>query len=358
MKPLLPRIVLALAFAAAPGLALAQSQPDMALDAGTRAAVIDALIGQMNEKYVSPDTAKQVETLLRTELRGGKYDQLTSASQFAKTLTETLRETANDRHLQVRFSPEPLPAKLEPDENDPAVDAEMARRVKFNSGVAHVERTRGNIGYLKVDFFPPAKHVASFYGAAMTLLNGTEALIIDLRSNRGGDPNGVAALESYFFDKPTLMNTIYYRSGKKTEEYWTSAELKGPGYGQAKPVYILTSQKTFSGGEDLAYSMQAQKRATLIGASTGGGANPGGVQRLHTHFGAFISEGRAINPVTKTNWERVGVKPDIAVEPDDALRQARLLALKSILDKNTDPRGRAELTDLLQKESASGGIRN
>ncbi|MFD2368112.1 S41 family peptidase [Pseudoduganella sp. GCM10020061] len=343
------RKLIALAFAAAlPFAASAAPEPaDMTLDAATRSAVIDALIGSMHERYVSPETAKQMETLLRTELKAGKYDQLTSARQFAQTLTGTLSEAANDRHLGVRFSPEPLPEEGPARREPPA--SEVAGWVKFNSGVAQVERMQGNIGYLKIAFFPPAEHMGDIYGAAMTLLNGTRALIIDLRGNSGGSPAAVALLESYFFDQRTLMNTIYEREGNRTREFWTTRDLKGPRYGSTRPVYILTDNKTFSGGEDMSYSMQVRKRATLIGATTGGGANPGGVRRLHAHFNAFIPHGRAINPVTKTNWERVGVKPDIEVAPTEALRHARMLALRHGLDNATDPRERADLAGLLEE---------
>lgn len=350
MKLPLARLAIAAALAL-PLSAMAAPEPaDMPLDAATRSAVIDSLISNMHERYVSTDIAKQMEALLRAELKAGKYDNLTTARQFADTLTRTLKEAGNDRHLNVRFSPEPLPENA--GRRQPT-DVELAQWTKLDSGVVQVERLPGNIGYLKVNFFPPADHLGPIYGAAMTLLNGTEALIIDLRANRGGSPEGVALLESYFFDKRTLMNTFFEREGNRTREFWTSTELAGPRYGATKPVYILTSNKTFSGGEDMSYSMQVQKRATLIGATTGGGANPGSMRRLHPHFSAFIPFGRAINPVTKTNWERVGVKPDIEVDPEDALRQARILALQHALKQpNVDPRTRAEL-DSLQKKDAT-----
>lgn len=354
MKLSFSRKLTAAVFAAIlPLTAFAAPEPaDMQLDAPTRSAVIDALVGKMHERYVSPDTARAMEQLLRAELKAGKYDRLTSARQFADTLTGTLKEAANDRHLHVRFSPEALPEESAGARQEPS-SSEVADWVRYNSGVAQVERLPGNIGYLKIAFFPPAEHMGEIYGAAMTLLHGTRSLIIDLRGNSGGSPEGVALLESYFFDKRTLMNTFYEREGKRTREFWTSTNLKGPHYGAIKPVYILTDNKTFSGGEDMSYSMQVQKRATLIGATTGGGANPGSYRRLHAHFHAFIPYGRAVNPVTKTNWERVGVKPDVEMDAAGALRHARILALRHALASATDPRERADLDDLLQKASAN-----
>lgn len=353
MKALLSRTLAALALAAPlPFSAMAQDRPDMQIDAATRAAVIDELVVRLNKDYVFADTAKKLEALLRNEQEAGKYDGLASARQFANALTATLREAANDRHLAVRFSATPVPVQTDAQRHGEDPDyAEQLRRVNY--GVARVEHLAGNIGYLKVDFFPHQQHVGTTYAAAMTLLGGTDALVIDLRENRGGEPETVALLESYFFNRDTHMNSIYSRDGNMTRQYWTTPAVGGRHYGQLKPVYILTSRKTFSGGEDMAYSMRARGRATVIGETTGGGANPGEFYRLHKHFAAFISTGSATNPVTGQNWEGVGVSPDIAVAAGDALRQARLLALRQLLDTATDADERATLEKLLRKESGS-----
>ncbi|HEU4850766.1 MAG TPA: S41 family peptidase [Telluria sp.] len=346
MNAVLSRL-LASCLLAVSAVAGAQARPDMAVDAATRTQVIDALVSQMHARYVFPDTARAVETRLRAEQQAGKYDQVTSARQFAKALTESLRASTNDKHLHVMFSAQALPATKADDE------AELARESSRNNGVMQVERQRGNIGYLKIDSFPFPRFVEEAYGAAMTLLAGTEALIIDLRSNVGGEPEGVALLESYFFGQPTLMNTVHYRNHARPTEYWTAREVRGRRYGESKPVYILTGARTVSGGEDLSYSMQARKRATLVGAVTAGGANPGEVQRLTEHFQAFIPDGHAVNPVTGASWERIGVTPDVLTAQDDALRQARILALTALRAKAGSDDERASLEAILQKESAA-----
>ena len=89
-----------------------------------------------------------------------------------------------------------------------------------------------------------------------------------------------------------------------------------------KPVYVLTSVRTFSGGEEFAYDMQVMKLAELVGETTGGGANPGGTVPLAAGLAMFIPGGRAMNPTTKTNWEGVGVVPDVAVSSENALKVA------------------------------------
>ncbi|MFD2368111.1 S41 family peptidase [Pseudoduganella sp. GCM10020061] len=348
------RILLAAAFLCiVPATAAPMPAPkDMAIDAATRKSVIEGVIGRLHQHYVFPETAARVEAVLRTRLNDGAYDQITSARQFAQTLSKTLIETAGDRHMRVRYWPTPIVHGFEPEDDPKAYQEALAQEAHADHGVTRVERMSGNIGYLKIDVFPPAAFVSDVYASAMRLLNGTDALIIDLRDNRGGEPDAVALMESYFFDQPTLMNTVFERRTGKAREYWTTRDIKGPAYGQSKPIYILTSKYTFSGGEDLSYSMRARVRATLVGETTGGGANPGDMRRVQAHFSVFIPDGRAINPVTGTNWEGVGVSPDIAVAPAEALSTARILALKAVMATAQDARQRTELATLLERETA------
>jgi C-terminal processing protease CtpA/Prc len=114
-----------------------------------------------------------------------------------------------------------------------------------------------------------------------------------------------------------------------------------------KPVYVLTSRRTFSGAEECAYDFQTQKRATLVGETTGGGANPGDDFGLAHGFLAFIPTGRAINPVTHTNWEHVGVKPDISVAAAKAQQTAHVAILRTLLAEAKDAELREELQDSL-----------
>src|SRR6185437_14342657 len=127
-----------------------------------------------------------------------------------------------------------------------------------------------------------------------------------------------ALLLSYFFaeNDGRHLNDIYWHKDGTTDQFWTVPVAGSRFLG---PVYVLTSARTFSGGEECAYDFQTQKRATLVGETTGGGANPGGMVPLGGGLAAFVPTGKAINPVTKTNWEHVGVKPDIAVPAADAL---------------------------------------
>ena len=155
-----------------------------------------------------------------------------------------------------------------------------------------------------------------------------DVLIIDLRANHGGDPSTVAQVASYLFDdKPVHLSDVVERDGS-TRAFWTEPTVAGKRFGGKKPVYVLTSAETFSGGEALAYDLQSLRRATLIGETTGGGANPTSAHALDDWFAIGVPWARAVNPVTKTNWEGVGVRPDVATKAtaalDEALRRAAL----------------------------------
>jgi len=141
-------------------------------------------------------------------------------------------------------------------------------------------------------------------------------------------------------------------AGNKTEEFWTKSSVPGKKYGE-KDVYLLTSNRTFSAAEEFSYNLKNLKRATIIGETTGGGAHPGDMVRLGDHFGVFIPSGRAISPITKTNWEGTGVEPDIKVPKDEALKTAYLMALKKSLANIKDDNvkgGVKGLIDQTQKE--------
>ena len=314
------------------------------VDAATRQQVIANTIREMNTQYVFPDMAKQVESALLRQHKAGAFEAQTSANGFADSMTEALQAVTHDKHIRMRYSAEPLDdrqADRAPTagEREAYLKSEQAR----NFGVEKVERLPGNIGYIELRGFASAELAGEAIAAAMNLVAHSSALIIDLRRNGGGDPATVALMSSYLFSERTHLNDMYWREGNRTEQFWTQDWVPGKRFDAKKPVYVLTSRRTFSGAEEFSYNLKNLKRATLIGETTGGGAHPGDMVKVATHFHVFIPGGRAISPITKTNWEGTGVEPDVKVAADDALRVAQVMALKPIVEGAGDSDVKAQL---------------
>ncbi|HEX5873025.1 MAG TPA: S41 family peptidase [Pyrinomonadaceae bacterium] len=340
-------LLLALSIA---NVAVAQpEQPDLTIDAATRTQVIDTMLKRLNDSYVFPEVAKKMEQSIRDRAAKKEYDQITSAKEFAMTLTKDLQAVSNDKHLRVRYSHRGIPERGQRREPTAEEREERKRELSWmNHGFTKVERLPGNIGYIEFRNFMDEELGADTVAAAMNFVNGTDALIIDLRGNGGGNPAMVALICSYLFGpEPVHLNDLYWREGNRTDEFWTRKEVAGKRY-LNKDVYVLTSKRTFSGAEEFSYNLKNLKRATIIGETTGGGAHPGGGFRLSENFGIFVPTGRAISPITKTNWEGTGVPPDIAVPADQALTIARITALKKSLTKLQNP----DLKEGVQEEIA------
>ena len=325
-------------------------QPDLTIDAATRTQVVDAILKRLNDSYVFPEVAKKMEQSIRERVEKKEYDQITSAKEFSKKLTDDLQAVSKDKHLRVRYSHQVIPERG-PRREPTAEEQEQRKRdlTWMNHGFGKVERLRGNIGYLEFFNFADEELGADTVAAAMNFVNGTDALIIDMRNNGGGNPAMVALVCSYLFGpEPVHLNDLYWREGNRTDEFWTRKEVSGKRYVN-KDVYVLTSKRTFSGAEEFTYNLKNLKRATIIGETTGGGAHPGGGFRISEHFGMFVPTGRAISPITKTNWEGTGVTPDVAVPADQALLVARLMAMKKSLTTLTNPDFKAGVEDEIQK---------
>lgn len=328
-----------------------ENAPDRNISASDRAKVIDSVFENINRTYVFPEMAKKMEAHVRGLVGKGEYDSVTSGQKLAEKLTEDLQSVSKDGHLRVRFSYETLPVRSR---NDQPSEAEIDERKQFmknvNYGFEKVERMAGNIGYLEFRGFFDHESGADTVAAAMNFLSNTDAMIIDLRRNGGGSPMMVALISSYLFGEEKVhLNDLYWREGDRTDEFWTMPErVKGPRY-EGKDIYILTSKYTFSGAEEFTYNLKNLKRATVIGETTGGGAHPGGTVRLTDHFSAFIPTGRAINPITKTNWEGTGVTPHVPVSQEIALDTAYKLALEEQLKTETDENQKRALQRLIDK---------
>lgn len=287
-----------------------------------KAKVVNRLAQIMDNNYVYPDKGLAMKDLIQAKLKKGEYDQYSSQTAFADALQADLRSVINDRHIRVAFDEERVKAIESRDPNG-------GRRPPANFGFEKVEILEGNIGYLDLRGFTDVRFAEEVAVPAMNKLIDADAIIFDLRKNGGGSPSMIRFICSYLFKEPTHLNTFYWRPADNYSETWTDPSLAS----QTKediPVFILTSDYTFSAAEEFTYDLKNLNRATVIGETTGGGAHPGGPIVINQGFLVNVPQGRAINPVTKTNWEGVGVEPHIKIDADAALDRALELARKAV----------------------------
>jgi C-terminal processing protease CtpA/Prc len=295
-----------------------------------RAAQLARLCELLTESYVFPEVAGQLVAVLRGQAARGRYAGLDDEA-FAGALTEDLQSVNGDKHLRLLYRAQPLAEGEQPFD----LDRYRAEAELNAHGFTRVERLPGNVGICENRGLVAAAIAGPAATAALTLLAHTDALIIDLCRCPGGDPAQIALICSYLFDEPTHLNDIYDRTTGQTTQFWTLPYVPGPRFGGSKPVYVLTSRETFSGAEELAYNLQTRDRATVIGERSRGGAHPCNWHRVAAHLQATVPYGRAVNPVTGTNWEGTGITPDLEVPADQAFDRAYRLALEHVLTLDT-----------------------
>jgi hypothetical protein len=296
--------------------------------------IVTTALSLLRENYVFPEQAEQAATAIEAKLAAGEYDDLDEVT-LTERLTRDLQEITGDKHLAVRLGGGPGPRR----EPEKPPDREKMRRMgrMDNFGIRRVERLDGNVGYIDLRRMAMAANAGPAITAAMELVAGTHALIIDMRRNGGGAPDGVVFWCSYLFDeRPTHLNDIFHADTGETRQFWALPYVPGTRYTD-KPVYVLTSHQTFSGGEDLCYTLQALGRATVIGETTGGGAHPTRPFPISPAVHIGIPFARSVNPVTGTNWQGTGVVPDVPADAEQAYGVAYAMALRHVLDLDDVP---------------------
>ncbi|MGE7385097.1 S41 family peptidase [Streptomyces sp. NPDC004126] len=289
----------------------------------TNEQVIEQALERITAGYVFPEKTGAVEAAIRARLAEGAYADLDGPALCA-TVTADLQEVCPDRHLRLLWTDEPQ--SLEPVDDDGGEAAFLALLRAEHQGIRRVEHLEGNVAVIEVRRIATAIEGATAIGAVMQLVANSSALVLDLRECLGGFPEGAALWCSYFFpDDQVHLNDIYERATDTTRQYWTTGHLPAPRYTD-RPVYVLTSATTFSGGEDVAYTLQAHGRAVVVGATSRGGAHPTARHAVAEHILVTVPAARSINTVTGTNWEGVGVVPDVQVPADRALEEALALS--------------------------------
>lgn len=289
-----------------------------------RAALVDSLASTLANRYVFADIGRTMAADLKARAARSEYAQL-SASELSAKLSSDLAMIAHDKHLRVVYRPGEA---AEEEEEDSVSRAAWVREANY--GITKVEILPGNVGLLELSGFLPTELVRPALLEAMRKLARVDALIVDLRRNGGGNPATVALVSTLLFPKGKRvhLNDLYWREGDRTEHFYTEADLDIPRI--TGPVYVLTSSYTFSAAEEFTYNLKQLKRATQVGETTGGGANPGGGVRMPAGFGVFIPTGRAVNPYSKDNWEGKGCVPEVPTDASSALESARRLALEKL----------------------------
>lgn len=304
-----------------------------AVSAADRQAILDGVVAALHETYVFPEVATKMEEHVRARLAAGDYDALTVLPEFTDRLTRDLQSVSRDLHLRVGWAPERPGERPDPAERQARFAAQLRRD---NYCFEKIEHLAGNVGYLRFDCFVEASLGGATAVAAMNFLSSSDALIFDLRWNGGGSPSMIQLLSSYLFAEPTHLNSFYVRKGDETLQFWTQAHVVGPRLTEV-PVYVLTSQRTFSAAEEFTYNLRNLERATIVGETTGGGAHPVDDHPIEGYpVRVAVPFGRAINPVTKTNWEGTGVEPHVAVPAEDALARAHQMAIAALAEKSED----------------------
>jgi hypothetical protein len=330
-----------------PGILRAQPQPAKAQEAAgaivapaaeasklniaERQRVIRGAVANLTKYYVDPDIAQKIAAALPAHETAGDDDAATDGEMFADLLTRQMMEVSHDKYLVMAYR------RVESSENPlaPTPDEVARYRKEMQQNNCTIETARilpHNIGYLKFNAFPDAVVCGKTVAAAMTSLNSADAIIFDLRDNRGGYANMVALIATYLFDHPTHLNDFYDRGENSTEQSWTLPPVPGNRLAD-KPAFVLTSPTTFSAAEGFSYDLKMLKRATLVGETTSGLGHRGMPHRIDDHFTIRIPGVRVINPISKTNWEGVGVQPDVKVKAADALTTAEDLAERTLRER-------------------------
>jgi len=308
------------------------------IDNSEKKLVIDSITAILNRGYIFEDIGKKMTELINSNFKAGLYNTIDDGMAFSNKLTEDLISVSKDKHLGVRFAPERIKEFKSSEKADPGtIEIQKRRNQMENYGFKELKIMPGNIGYLKFNGFDGSQEGFQIANAAMNYLSNSDAIIFDLRENGGGSPEMIQLISSYLFEGETQhLNSFYYRELDQNTQTWTLPYVQGKRNPKCL-VYILTSNYTFSAAEEFTYNLKNMKRATIVGETTGGGAHPVTFKLINDNFFMSLPFGRAINPITKTNWEGTGIEPHFKTTKEKALDAAYLDALNKLSEKEQNP---------------------
>lgn len=309
---------------------------------------LESIAHHIDQEYFDEMIAGQVASRLRMQMTEGRYDKIASIQELSEFVTRDLYAWTQDKHLAVSVI---AANTTNSSSSRPSESREvMARRSNF--GIQRVEILGGNVGYFQLTSFYRPEEAGEAIASAMKLLQHADALIFDLRDNGGGSPDTVVLVASYLLGKPNLsLFTIHPRSGPSNRVYQT-AEVDAWDREGNRPIFVLTSQRTFSGGEGMAFLLQEHQKAVVIGEQTAGAANPGRPYPINDRLEVTVPNGQIRSSVSGGNWEGKGVVPNIAMASEDAFQVAYRHALRHLIQKTSDEAWQAKLKEHLQQLDA------
>ncbi len=312
--------------------------PAQVLSLAIKREVVDSLSKALAKNYIFPDTAQRMGAYIENRLKAGSYDKMMSGNAFAQALTTDIRSVYNDAHLSISYDPQ-MQHNLADTTTGNAAEKRrqnLAEYAQQNFGFKKLEILNGNIGYVSFDrFYGFNDYAKEVVNTAFSFLKNTNALIIDLRNNGGGSPDMEKYICSFLVPPGTQLSSVYERRTHHIETAFTYQPSIAVSF-VGKPIYILVNRRSFSAAEALCYDLQNIHRATIIGETTGGGAHLVGPNSISNGFIGLIPFARAISPVTGTDWEAVGVQPDVRINADSSLDAAVLLYYNYQLSKTKD----------------------
>ena len=172
-----------------------------------------------------------------------------------------------------------------------------------------------DVGYLRVHSLGGSGHGADV-DFVLNQLGGIRALIVDLRSNGGGNDQNGEAVAARFADMTRLYRRVRFRDGPNHGDFGPFLDsFISPAGAQSfqGPVAVLTNRGTISSAESMVLAFAVLPNVVSVGDFTGGGSGNPAQRTLANGWQYTVSRWIEFRP-DGTTFEGVGIEPDIRVD--------------------------------------------